>query len=127
MWTVKLNQILPVEASAVCVTKLEELFRLTKAGIIEPIQYADWAAPIVPVLKEDGRVRICGDYCLIVNQMAKLDTYPIPKCKDLFARLSGGQTFTTLDLDRAYQQLRLDTPSQEFITINTHKGLYHYH
>ena len=32
----------------------QELDRLTKEGIIEPIQFADWAAPIVPVMKKDG-------------------------------------------------------------------------
>ena len=32
----------------------QELERLTKEGIIEPIQFADWAAPIVPVMKKDG-------------------------------------------------------------------------
>ena len=53
-------------------------------GIIEPIQYADWAAPIVPVLKEGGRVRIGGNDRLTVNHVAKLDTYyPIPKIEDL--------------------------------------------
>ena len=29
----------------------EELQRLEKDGIIEPVQFADWAAPIVTVLK----------------------------------------------------------------------------
>ena len=29
----------------------EELKRLVKEGIREPVQFADWAAPIVPVLK----------------------------------------------------------------------------
>ena len=38
----------------------EELFRLTKAGIIEPIQYADWAVPIVPVLKENKSQNMWG-------------------------------------------------------------------
>ena len=31
----------------------EELERLEKEGIIEPIQFAEWAAPIVPVIKSD--------------------------------------------------------------------------
>ena len=39
----------------------EELDRLTTDGIIEPRQFADWTAPIVPVLKGDQIVRICGD------------------------------------------------------------------
>ena len=30
-----------------------ELDRLTKEGILEPVAFADWAAPIVPVLKPD--------------------------------------------------------------------------
>ena len=40
----------------------KELDRLVKQGVIEPICFSEWAAPIVPVLKKDGTVRICGDY-----------------------------------------------------------------
>ena len=40
----------------------KELERLVKDNIYEPIQYSKWAAPIVPTLKGDGTVRICGDY-----------------------------------------------------------------
>ena len=36
----------------------EELERLQSLGVIQPIQFSDWAAPIVPVLKSDGSVRI---------------------------------------------------------------------
>ena len=31
----------------------KELDRLMQQGIVEPVQFADWAAPIVPVLKSD--------------------------------------------------------------------------
>ena len=104
----------------------EELFDLTKAEIIEPIHYSKWAAPIVPVLKSNGKVRICGDYRLTVNQVSKCDTYPIPRIEDLLARISGGQKFTALDLDRAYQQLVLDEESRKYVVINTHQGLFQY-
>ena len=105
----------------------KELDRLEKEGIIEPVQFSEWAAPIVPARKKDGSVRICGDYKLTVNMVAEPDTYPIPKIENLFAVLEGGQTFTKLDLAHAYQQIELDEDSKDLVTMNTHKGLYRYH
>ena len=105
----------------------KELDRLEEEGIIEPVTFSDWAAPIVPVLKADkSSVRICGDFKLTVNQASKLDHYPIPKVEDLFASLAGGQTFTKLDLSQAYQQIRLEEQSRQYVVINTHKGLFRY-
>ena len=45
------------------------------------------ATPIVPIVKEDGTLRICGDYKQTINQLAKLDNYPIPKIEDWYATL----------------------------------------
>ena len=63
----------------------QELDRLQNDGIISPVEFSEWAAPIVPVVKQDGSVRICGDYKCTVNQVSKLDNYPIPKTEDLLA------------------------------------------
>ena len=105
----------------------EELERLVSEGIIEPVQFADWAAPIVPVVKSDGKsLRICGDFKLTVNQASKLDRYPIPKVEDLFAKLAGGKAFTKLDMSPAYQQLLLDKESRKYAVINTHRWLFRY-
>ena len=53
----------------------EELDRLVKLGIIEPVQFAEWAAPIVAVLKSDKKsIRICGDFKLTVNSVSKVDS-----------------------------------------------------
>ena len=78
------------------------------ADVIEPVQYSDWAAPIVPVLKRDGSVRICGDYKVTVNRALTTDTYPLPRVNDLFASLAGGKMFSKLDLAHAYQQILID-------------------
>ena len=43
----------------------QALTRLEEQGVIEPVDFADWAAPIVPVMKKDGTIR---DYRLTVNQ-----------------------------------------------------------
>ena len=39
----------------------QDLERLVKAGTVEPVQFSEWATPIVPVIKQDGTVRVCGD------------------------------------------------------------------
>ena len=55
-----------------------ELQRLQEQEAIEPLTHADWAAPVVAVLKKDKEtVRLCGDYKLMVNRAVKLDRYPI--------------------------------------------------
>ncbi|BHF64516.1 hypothetical protein SprV_0200752100 [Sparganum proliferum] len=104
----------------------EELDRLQKADIIEPVQYSEWAAPLVLVLKSDGSVCICGDYKLTINSATKLNPYPLPRIEDLYASLAGGHQFTTLDLKHAYNQVVLDTESRDATTINTHRGLFRY-
>ena len=100
--------------------------RLQEEGTLEPVQFSEWAAPIVPILKPDGSTRICGDYKTTVNLVSKLDSYPIPKVEDLLATLGGGDKFTKLDMSQAYQQLLLDDESKQYTTINTHKGLFQY-
>ncbi len=52
-------------------------------GVLEQVNFTEWAAPIIPVK---------------MNQACKLDAYPLPKIEDLFASLSGGKHFTKLDL-----------------------------
>ncbi len=104
----------------------EELRRLQAEGTVEPVQFAEWAAPIVPIVKVDKSIGICGEYKVTVNQAVKLDNYPIPKAEDVFATLNGGDKFSKLDMSRAYQQIPLEDQSKKFTTINTHKGLFQF-
>jgi hypothetical protein len=99
---------------------------LLEQGIIELVAYSEWAAPIVPVMKPNDKVRICGDYNLTVNQVSKLDNYPIPKTEDLLAEIGPGIHFTKFDMSQAYLQMELDEASKVYTTINTHKGLFRY-
>ena len=72
----------------------KDLERLENLGVIEKIKYSDWAAPIVPVPKSDGTIRICGDYKVTVNPVLQVDQHPVPRVEDLFATLVGGKTFS---------------------------------
>ena len=71
-------------------------------------------------------MRLCGDFHLTINPVAKLDCYLIPKVEDLFAKLAGGPHFTKIDLSQAYQQIPLDEASKSYAVINTHRGLFRY-
>ncbi len=104
----------------------EELNRLQKEHVIRPVKHSEWAAPVVPILKTDGSIRLCGDYKLTVNRAASLEQYPIPRLEDLCSTLSGGKKFSKLDLSHAYQQVLVDEESQKFLTINTQRGLFTY-
>ena len=74
----------------------EELDKLENDGIIRKVQTSDWAAPLVPVIKPMGKLRLCGDYKVTVNKAISLDTYPLPLIDALLANLSGGFSFTNL-------------------------------
>ena len=104
----------------------KELDKLEEQGILQKVNSSDWAAPIVPVPKKDGRFRICGDYKVTINQSLSVDQYPLPKPEDLFATLANGKHFTKLDLSQAYLQLALEEDSMKYVTINTHQGLYQF-
>lgn len=105
----------------------KELERLQKNGIVTQVERSDWAAPIVVVPKKDKAVRLCGDYKVTVNRCILPEEYPLPNAEDLFATLAGGTVFSKIDLSFAYQQLQLDPESEQYLTINTHKGLFRYH
>ena len=102
----------------------EELDRLEKSGIIEKRPSSNCATPMVPVVKPNGSVRICGDYKQTLNQATKKETYPPPCIEDIYASLAGGKTFTKLDLSHAYNQISLDEESKDQTMINTHQGLF---
>ncbi|GBN38570.1 hypothetical protein AVEN_132323-1 [Araneus ventricosus] len=44
-----------------------EIKRLVSMEILEPIKKSNWATLIVPAIKPDGSVRICGDIIVTLN------------------------------------------------------------
>ena len=104
----------------------DEYNRLEAEGIIEKVEFSEWATPMVHIPKADQTTRSCGDYAVTVNPQLNVPQYPIPLPEDVFQKLRGGKLFTKLDLRNAYQQLLIDEGSQQYVTINTHRGLYRY-
>ena len=52
-----------------------EIKRLVLEGILEKVNFSDWATPIVPILKSDGSIRVCGDCKVTLNQELQVDQY----------------------------------------------------
>ena len=71
---------------------------------VETIKPGKPSSQILPVVKTDGSIRICGDYKAKVNQAAKLDKYPLPWIDDIYTSLEGGKIFSKLDLAHAYHK-----------------------
>ncbi|UYV76711.1 K02A2.6-like [Cordylochernes scorpioides] len=101
-----------------------EIDGMVNEGILQPIEYANWAAPIVPVLKKDGSLKICGDFRCTANKAIELNKYPLPSIDEIFSKLSGNTVFSSLDLSRAYLQVRLSEEAKRVVNINTTKGLF---
>jgi hypothetical protein len=75
----------------------KQLVTLESEGVLTPVNYSQWAAPIECILKTDSTVRICEDYKVTINLWLEVDQYPLPevdqyllpKTQDLFKKLPG--------------------------------------
>ena len=47
-------------------------------GVIEKVCYSEWAGPIVPMVKLDNSIRVCGDNKVTVNSVLEVDQHPLP-------------------------------------------------
>ena len=61
-----------------------------------------------------------------INRVLLDNPYPLPNTEDVFATLGSGTVFSKIDLSNAYQQMELTADNQQYLTVNTHKGLYAY-
>ena len=60
---------------------------LEKEGVIRR-SYSPYSAPIVPVRKPDGKIRLCIDYREL-NKITKRDSFPLPNLIDTLFNLHG--------------------------------------
>lgn len=103
-----------------------EIQRLLDSNVISPVNYSDWAAPIVVIKKTKGSIRLCADFSTGLNDALEQHQYPLPLPDDIFARMSTARVFSHIDLSDAFLQVEVDDDSKHLLTINTHKGLFRY-
>ena len=103
-----------------------ELNRMESLGVIEMInEPTDWCAPMVPVVKKDGSIRICTDFKML-NKFLKRERFVIPTFEDMLTKLSGTKVYTKLDLASGFWQIPLDPETAKLTTFITPFGRFFY-
>lgn len=103
--------------------KLKELLRL---DIIEKVtQPTSWVSPLVPILKDNGELRLCVDMRK-ANQAIQRLNHPLPIFDDMLPRFRNAKLFTTLDIKQAFHQVELAEDCRDVTTFITNWGLYRY-
>ena len=69
--------------------------------------------PVVPVIKSNGEVRLCGDYKSSVNKALRPHSLQISNVNHLLSTLSSGNIFLRIDLAKTYLKLSVDEASAE--------------
>nr|ABA98296.1 retrotransposon protein, putative, unclassified [Oryza sativa Japonica Group] len=81
-----------------------EIKRLYDAGFIRPCRYAEWVSSIVPVIKKNGKVRVCIDF-RDLNKATTKDEYPMPIADQLVDATSGNKILSFMDGNAGYNQI----------------------
>jgi hypothetical protein len=73
-----------------------EITRLYDTGFIRLCRYAEWVSNIVPVIKKNGKLRVCIDF-RDLNKATPKDEYPMPVADQLVDAASGHKIISFMD------------------------------
>lgn len=84
----------------------EEVQKQLDAGFLAVTNYPQWIANIVPVLKKDGKVRMCFNYRDLNIEIPK-DDFPLPHIDVLVDNTSQFSVFSFMDDFSSYTQIKM--------------------
>ncbi|GKV46142.1 hypothetical protein SLEP1_g53149 [Rubroshorea leprosula] len=103
----------------------EEVQKLLDVNFIEVAMYPEWVANIVPVMKKDGRVRVCVDY-RDLNKASPKDDFPLPHIQILLDNAAKNARFSFVDGYFGYNQIRMKEEDKLKTTFITQWGTFCY-
>ena len=83
------------------ILKIKEVEKQLKAGFLIAIAYLDLVANIVPILKKDGKVRMCVDY-RDLNWANPKENFPLPHIDTLIDNTAINMFFSFMDEFSSY-------------------------
>ena len=100
------------------------IVKYLKAGIIRRSQ-SPYAAPIVVVLKKNGKIRITCDYRRL-NEATVIPQTPIPRIDELLDTLESASFFSSFDMMLGFHQIMIGENSVPLTAFCTTSGLYEF-
>ncbi|XP_016139457.1 uncharacterized protein K02A2.6-like [Sinocyclocheilus grahami] len=92
---------------------------MEQLGVIEEVsEPTPWCAPMVPVAKKNGDIRICVDLKQL-NEVVIREKYVLPTLDDVTSKLAGATVFSSLDAASGFWQIPLDDASKRLTTFIT--------
>ena len=82
------------------------------------LEYPQWVANIVPVLKKDGKVHMCVDY-RDLNKARTKDDFPLSRIDMLVGNIAKFNVFSFMDGFSDYNQIKMAPEDMEKITFIT--------
>lgn len=74
----------------------QKIKRLIDNNTWKEVTYSDWGTPLVPVVKEDGGIRLCGDYKVTLNPHLQVAQHPLPRPDELLAVIGNCKIFSKI-------------------------------
>nr|KYP49961.1 Retrovirus-related Pol polyprotein from transposon 297 family [Cajanus cajan] len=103
----------------------EEVQKQLDAGFLVVSRYPEWLANIVPVLKKNGKMRVCVDY-RDLNRASPKDDFPLPHIDVLVDNTSTNTIFSFMDGYSGYNQIKMAIEDQEKTSFITPWGTFCY-
>eukprot|EP00118_Oscarella_pearsei_P026563 m.818 g.818 ORF g.818 m.818 type:complete len:217 (+) comp4952_c0_seq1:3-653(+) len=97
---------------------------MLQKGIIRP-STSPFAAPICPVRKKNGKLRLCIDYREL-NQVTVSTAFPTSHLLSAVESMSGAKYFSTIDLAQGYFQVPMAEEDKHKTAFRTQDGLWEF-
>ena len=104
----------------------EELQRMTKLNVIEPVEKpTDWVSALVIFSKPNGKLRICLEPRPL-NKAIKRQHHRLLTTEEIISEMAGARHFSKLDAAAGYWQIKVDEGCSNLLAFGTQFGRFRF-
>ena len=103
----------------------DEVTKQLNVGFMKPIHQAEWIANVVPIPKQDEKVRMCVDF-RDLNKACPEDDFPHPHIDVLEDNTAGSALMSFMDGFLGYNQIKMAPKNMNKTIFTIEWGIYCY-